>query len=96
MAWIKTIPPENAEEELRELYEKVRGLYPQEYRDAVPALVRPDGTSERIMASHSLIPPAMYHMFAALAHLYSPELPLSRRQHEMIATLVSALNLCLY
>jgi hypothetical protein len=96
MAWIRTIPPQEAEGELRELYEKTRTLFPAEYRDAVPALIRPDGTSERIMSSHSLIPPVMHHMFAALAHLYSPELPLSRRQHEMIATLVSALNRCFY
>ncbi len=96
MAWIRTIPPHEANEDLREVYEKTRGMYPIEYRDAVPALTRPDGSSERIMASHSLIPPVMHHMFAALAHLYSPDLPLSRRQHEMIATLVSALNRCVY
>jgi hypothetical protein len=96
MAWIRTIPPQEAAGELRDFYEKTRALYPKEYKDNVPALVKPDGTSERIMSSHSLIPPVMHHMFAALGHLYSPELPLTRRQHEMIATLVSALNRCVY
>ena len=96
MAWIRTIPPQDAEGELRELYEKTRAMYPVEYKEAVPALTRADGVSERIMASHSLIPPVMYHMFAALAQLYSSALPLTRRQHEMIATLVSAMNRCVY
>jgi hypothetical protein len=96
MAWIRTIPPQEAEGELKELYEKLRALYPKEYKDAVPSLIRADGTSERIMSSHSLLPPVMYHMFAALGCLYSPELPLARRQHEMIATLVSSLNRCHY
>ena len=96
MAWIRTIPPQEAEGELKELYDRVRALFPKEYKDAVPALIRPDGSSERIMTSHSLLPPVMYHIFAALGCLYNPELPLARRQHEMIATLVSSLNRCHY
>jgi hypothetical protein len=35
-------------------------------------------------------------MFTAIARLIGPDLPLSRRQHEMIATLVSSLNRCFY
>jgi hypothetical protein len=96
MAWIRTIPPHQADGRLRELYEATRGLYPAEYKDPAPALIRPDGSTERIMESHSLIPPVMHHMFSALAHLFSPDLPLARRQHEMIATLVSSLNRCVY
>jgi alkylhydroperoxidase family enzyme len=48
------------------------------------------------MLSHSLIPQAMYHAFAAFGSLMDPRLPLSRRQHEMIATTVSVLNRCYY
>jgi hypothetical protein len=96
MAWIRTIPDREADASLRDIYDKVRALYPKEYKDRVPARILPDGTSESIMASHSLVPPVMYHMFAALAHLYSPDLPLTRRQQEMIATLVSSLNRCRY
>jgi hypothetical protein len=33
---------------------------------------------------------------SAYGVLLSPELPLARRQHEMIATVVSALNRCFY
>ena len=35
-------------------------------------------------------------LVATLAVLLSPQLPLSRRQHEMIATVVSAQNSCFY
>jgi hypothetical protein len=49
-----------------------------------------------IVESHSLIPEALYHAFATFGALMSPELPLSRRQHEMITTLVSVTNRCVY
>jgi hypothetical protein len=48
------------------------------------------------VASHSLIPSALYHAFATFGTLMSPELPLTRAQHEMIAALVSSLNRCHY
>ena len=52
--------------------------------------------SSGIVASHSLIPAALEHAFATFGSLISPELPLTRRQHEMIATLVSVENRCFY
>jgi hypothetical protein len=96
MTWIKTIPPEQADEHLRSIYESVRALYPREYRDPVASLVRPDGGSDSVMAAHSLIPEAMRHMFAGLAVLLQPDLRLSRRQQEMIAAVVSVQNSCFY
>lgn len=48
------------------------------------------------MLSHSLIPDAMEHMFRGFAAMIAPDLPLTRRQQEMIATTVSALNRCFY
>ena len=48
------------------------------------------------MASHSLIPQALRHAMSTFGVLLSPDLPLTRRQHEMIATVVSALNRCVY
>src|SRR4030095_9796811 len=56
----------------------------------------PDGGSSGIVESHSLIPDALYHAFATYGSLMSPELPLERRQHEMIATMVSVTNRCVY
>lgn len=94
MAWIKTIPPADADEALRRAYEMQQGLYPIEY--ALPGHSAADGQSESIVASHSLIPDALKHAFATFGSLMSPDLPLERRQHEMIATMVSVKNRCKY
>ena len=48
------------------------------------------------MATHTLIPDALHHAFATFGALMSPDLPLTRRQHEMITTRVSAVNRCHY
>jgi hypothetical protein len=90
MAWIKTIPPAEADEALRRAIEAQRALYPKVYER------QPGDTSESIVATHTLIPQALHHAFAAFGALLSPELPLSRAQHEMITTHVSALNRCHY
>jgi hypothetical protein len=97
MTWIKTVPIEEAGPDLRRVYEAVRALYPREYGgEPVPSLVRPDGTSDSITAAHSLIPEAMRHMMSGLGVLLQPDLPLTRRQHEMIAAVVSVENSCFY
>jgi hypothetical protein len=96
MTWIRVISPDQADNKLREAYGAVYPLYPDEYRAEVPAVQRPDGSADSIVAAHSLIPDALKHGMATLGVLLSPDLPLTRRQHEMIATLVSALNRCFY
>jgi len=93
MAWIRTIPYSEAGEELRKAIDGERDLYPQEY--AVP--VHPvEGGGSQIVESHTLIPQALYHAFATFGALMSPDLPLNRRHHEMIATMVSVTNRCVY
>jgi alkylhydroperoxidase family enzyme len=94
MTWIKTVPPEEADEKLKRAMEAQRDLYPIEY--AQPVHPTPDGDSSGIVASHSLIPDALFHAFATFGSLMSSELPLTRRQHEMITTLVSVNNRCHY
>ena len=94
MTWIRTIPISEADESLRSAMQDQRALYPQEY--AVPVHPTADGGPSQIVASHSLIPSALYHAFATFGTLMSPELPLARRQHEMIATMVSVTNRCVY
>lgn len=96
MTWIRVIPPDQADDRLRAAYETVYPLYPPEYRVEVPAVQRPDGSADSIVAAHSLIPDALKHGMATLGVLLSPDLPLTRRQHEMIATVVSAINSCFY
>lgn len=93
MTWIRTIPLSEAGAKLRQAMEDQKSLYPIEY--ATPVHPAAGGGSE-IVASHSLIPDALYHAFATFGALMSPELPLSRRQHEMITTVVSVTNRCVY
>ena len=92
MTWIKTVPMAEATDELRRAMEAQKALYPIEYATPVHPT---DGASE-IVASHGLIPDALYHSFSAFGAMMSPELPLSRRQHEMITTVVSVTNRCHY
>jgi hypothetical protein len=96
MTWIKTIPPAEADPELRRCFDEIYGLYPKEYDPAAPAVARPDGAVDSVVAAHSLIPQAMRHLLSGFGVLLAPDLPLSRRQHEMITTVVSALNRCFY
>jgi hypothetical protein len=93
MAWIKTISLSEADQKLRWALEAQRHLYPIEYAEPV----HPTGEGiSGIVASHSLLPDALYHAFATFGVLMSPELPLTRRQHEMITTMVSVSNRCHY
>lgn len=94
MTWIKTVPMSEADEKLRRAMAAQRELYPIEY--AEPVHPTPDGESSGIVESHTLIPEALYHAFATFGALMSPELPLDRRQHEMITTVVSVTNRCHY
>ena len=96
MTWIRNVPAAAAEPALAAAYEQIYALYPPEYAVDVPAVTGPDGTSDSITAAHSLIPEALYHAFAAFGAMMSPTLPLSRRQHEMITTVVSVTNRCPY
>jgi alkylhydroperoxidase family enzyme len=93
MTWIKTVALSDASEELKRAIEAQKKLYPAEY--ASPVHPTGDGTSD-IVASHSLIPEALEHAFATFGALMSPDLPLTRRQHEMITTVVSVTNRCHY
>ncbi len=93
MTWIRTIPLDQASAALRRAIEAQRALYPAEY--AQPVHPTGDGTSD-IVASHSLIPGALYHAFSTFGELMSPALPLTRSQHEMITTMVSVTNRCRY
>ena len=93
MAWIKTIPFDEADEELQKILLETRSTYPPEYGAPAP---KASAINESIVDSHTLIPSALRHAFMTFSALMSPDLPLKRRQHEMIATLVSETNDCFY
>lgn len=92
MAWIKTAPPQD-DDRLAKALAGQRALYPPEYAEPVASI---DESLPGIVAVHSLIPDALYHSFATFGSLMSPDLPLVRRQHEMIALMVSLTNECRY
>jgi hypothetical protein len=97
MTWVKRVLPPDSPDIARRLGE-LSAAFPAEYDQATrhlrksPAIVNDDS----IMLSHSLIPDAMEHMFRGYAAMLAPDLPLTRRQQEMIATTVAALNRCFY
>jgi hypothetical protein len=93
MTWIKTVSMEEDERVKKAMLDQ-RALYPVEYATPVPAVDH--GMTAGIVASHSLIPDALFHSFSAFGAMMSPELPLNRRQHEMITTVVSVTNRCHY
>lgn len=96
MTWIKTVSPRD-DEQVRAAMEAQRAGYPPEYGPPAPDSKLPQAVmDDNIVLSHSLIPDALRHSFGALGAMFSPDLPLSRRQHEMIAATVSSLNRCFY
>jgi hypothetical protein len=93
MTWIKTVRMEE-DESVKKAIEDERKFYPAEYATPVPAVFA--GVDQSIVGSHSLFPDVLFHAFSTFGALMSPELPLARRQHEMIATMVSVTNRCHY
>ena len=98
MPWIEVRRPSAENAPLQAALEAQSAMYPAEYgpgnrsEGRLPAPVMNDS----IVLSHSLIPEALRHAFGTFGALMHPELPLARRQHEMIALTVSALNSCFY
>ena len=93
MTWIQTVQMVD-DARVKSAIESQRKLYPIEYATPVPPVN--DGETAAIVASHTLIPEALYHAFSTFGALMSPDLPLERHQHEMIATMVSVTNRCHY
>ena len=93
MTWIKTFRLDE-NEKVREAVLNQRKLYPIEYATPVPSVDR--GFENSIVGSHTLFPDVLFHSFSAFCAMMSPDLPLQRHQHEMIATMVSVTNRCFY
>ena len=96
MTWIQKRPP--GEPEVGQAIRQAMKGYPPEYAPAhrherkLPDAVMNDS----IVGAHSLMPNALRHVFAGYGAMLDPELPLTRRDHEMIAVVVSAINDCYY
>ncbi|MDX1935062.1 MAG: hypothetical protein SFU56_20890 [Capsulimonadales bacterium] len=98
MTWIKTVRPDE-DPRVGKALTKQGKRYPREYQAEGRAERRPLHPlvmNDNIVLSHSLIPDALEHAFSTFGAIMHPDLPLSRRDHEMIAATVSALNRCFY
>ncbi len=73
-----------------------RATLPPEYSarpsDRLPQAVR----DESIVASHALLPDVMAGIFGGFTAMLAADTPLSRREQEMIAVVVSTINDCFY
>jgi hypothetical protein len=98
VTWIETLQPGPDQPDLVAALGRAVAGYPFDYSPAgqermqVPAAV----ASDSIVMSMSLIPPALQAFFSGFGALLDPSLPLSRREHELIAATVSAINSCFY
>ena len=81
MAWIPTIPEDEAEGRLAALYREISGAR---------------GHVANILKVQSLHPEGLEAHFALYRTLMFGPSPLSRRRREMVAVVVSALNGCHY
>lgn len=97
MTWIKTISPKDSPAVAEALMAQA-DLYPSDYSPQGQAEMRvPEAVAkDSIVMSHSLLPNVLKPAFSTFGELMNPNLPLHRRQHEMIAATVSALNRCFY
>jgi len=93
MTWIKTVRMDE-DDRVKNAIEAQRKLYPIEY--ATPVHLVNNGEMSGIVASHTLLPDVLFHAFSTFGALLSPDLPLTRSQHEMITTVVSVTNRCHY
>jgi uncharacterized peroxidase-related enzyme len=81
MAWIKVIQEDEAQGQLKELYEKY---------------AEPSGEVDNILKIHGLNVKSLKVHFDLYAHLMRGRSDLSRVQREMIAVVASAANHCHY
>lgn len=81
MAWIDVIPEEEAEGELKELYDQN---------------IEPWGGVDNILKIHSLNPGSLKTHIALYKTLMYGKSPIPRPEREMIAIVVSAVNGCHY
>jgi hypothetical protein len=90
MAWIRLPKPKL--EDILPIRQGLPAVYGAPPSARLPEAVR----RESIVATHAMAPAAMVGIFGGFNALLSPSLPLSRREQEMIAVVVSSINDCFY
>lgn len=79
-AWIRTIPPSDADPPLQAVYDTIS----------------PHGNVAHILQSQSLDPDALAVHYALYRRIMFGDSPLSRAEREMLAVTVSRINHCEY
>jgi len=80
VSWIRMIPEDEAEGQLREIYERLS----------------PGGRVDNILRIHSLHPASLEAHLAVYRNIMFGPGPLSRAEREMVAVVVSQANHCHY
>ncbi|MBI4279962.1 MAG: carboxymuconolactone decarboxylase family protein [Armatimonadetes bacterium] len=95
MAWIRTIKPREATGNVLVFYEEVRAsLHTRQRLAGQPLTDLPDNPVPNVLMS---LHPAAARAFLKFRDIVmAGESPLSRAQREMIATVVSAANRCVF
>lgn len=98
MTWIRPVLPSDSTHPLYlQRLREAREGYPPEYGPPRPGNQLPAAVArDSIVASHGQLPDVMFHMFAGFRAMLAPDLPLSRREQELIAVVVSRENDCFY
>ena len=94
MTWIRT----NHDGAVAKAVREAMHAYPAEYGAGArqKRAVHERAQRDSIVMAHSLMPEALRGIFSGYGAMLQPDLPLSRRQHEMIAVVVSVINDCFY
>ncbi|MCO5168226.1 MAG: hypothetical protein M9894_17940 [Planctomycetes bacterium] len=96
MTWIEPVPPAKDPAVAAALKAAMAG-YPPEYTDpGVRADIARVVGQDSIVDAFTPLPKVLEHAFSAYREAISPDLELTRREHELIATVVSRLNDCFY
>lgn len=96
MTWIK-IPTPAEDKRLYPALMAVRAAFPESYSTSDSTVELPKAIlSDSIVMSHALYPDIMQHVFTGFGLMMSEDHSLSRREHELIATVTSAANGCFY
>jgi len=82
LSWIDAVAPEDAGEELKRLYDRVRD--------------RKSGELDNIMRVHSLHPGGLEAHYGLYVSAMTPTRSLRKAEREMIALVVSRINDCHY
>lgn len=96
MTWIDPVSPAKDPAVAAALQAAMPG-YPPEYgHPDVRARLAPLVGQDSIIDAFTPMPKVLEHAFSAYREAISPDLELTRREHELIATVVSRLNDCFY